>query len=114
MNNNNKKSRRYTAEERRQHLETWKNSGLIMSEYCRLNDISISSISIWNKEKSEPKPCDLKKVTAKCSSVAPSKPRPIEVVTLDGIKIRLSDVDQLSRILSVIKNASLMEARKCN
>ena len=60
---NIKKSRRSTTKERHDHLTAWKNSGLKMSEYCRENDISISSFSTWNKRQESIKPKELRAIT---------------------------------------------------
>jgi len=99
---NIKKSRRSTAKERRDHLAAWKGSGLNMSKYCRANDISVSSLSIWNKQQENSEPKALRAITAKPSSTAVVKPLPLEVVMPNGIKIRLSTINQLPHVLALL------------
>ena len=106
MTNNMRKLRRYTDAQRQQHLADWKNSGLVMSEYCKNHDVSISSLSVWNKACSRPTTKELKPIATKSHTKPLNKQRPIEVVTLRGIKIRLSDIDQLPIILNIINEDS--------
>ena len=106
---NIKKSRRSTTKGRHDHLTAWKNSGLKMSEYCRENDISISSFSTWNKRQESIKPKELRAITAKPTTEAVVKPLPIEVFMPNGIKKRLSSMDQLPHVLALLSRGA-----KCN
>ena len=106
---NIKKSRRSTTKERHDHLTAWKNSGLKMSEYCRENDISISSFSTWNKRQESIKPKEIRDITAKPTTEAVVKPLPIEVFMPNGIKKRLSSMDQLPHVLALLSRGA-----KCN
>ena len=38
---------KYSEEEKKAHLEKWRNSGLSMSEYSRVNHISRNAFSRW-------------------------------------------------------------------
>ena len=101
------KNKYHSQEDKQGHLDAWTASGLSMSEYCRQNNLSISSLSNWNarsksKEKiTAPKLKQIEKLTAVQSHM---KLTPIEIVLPDGIKIRLSDLQQLASILKIIKS----------
>lgn len=100
------KNKYHSQEDKQGHLDAWTASGLSMSEYCRQNNLSISSLSNWNaqsksKEKiTAPKLKPIEKLTAVQNHM---KLTPIEIVLPDGIKIRLSDLQQLASILKIIK-----------
>jgi transposase-like protein len=39
--------RHYSKAERQHHCESWRRSGLSMSEYCRQTGVSVSTLSKW-------------------------------------------------------------------
>ena len=105
MTDNIKKQRRYTPEERKHHLVSWRDSGLTMSEYCREHDLSISSLSLWNKSQEKTKPKDLREISATPAATGTirCKQLPVEVVIPNGIKIRISNIDQLPSVLAILQ-----------
>ncbi len=48
---NQKPSPRYSAEERQQFIEQWKQSGISRQAFCRQNNLSYYSLIYWTKKK---------------------------------------------------------------
>ena len=96
--------RHSTKEERKFHVETWQNSGLTMSEYCRQNHVALSNLSEWKRALSH-KPKKFKPVR-----IAPSAPEMtsqsinlIEIIVDQRLKIRLQQLSDASFLLNIIK-----------
>lgn len=95
--------RRHTTKEERQlHVENWKKSGLSMSEYCREQEIKLTSFSAWvqteMKNKQQFQPLSVKSVIEEEKTV-----NRIEIITSAGIKIRLEDVKEPALVISIAR-----------
>lgn len=98
----------YSQEERQAHVDTWRSSGLSMSEYSRRSGISVSNLSGWNSQ-GKTKSVKLKPavLTSKKEAAANSSSNIIEIILNDKITIKLSSTDDLLYILPYIKGTSL-------
>ena len=96
--------RRYTTkEERKTHVESWKSSGLTMSEYCRQHNLSLANLSEWKntllRKNAIFKPVQLMSAhdeAAKLGNV-------VDILIDQRIKIRLQNVTDASLVVSIVK-----------
>jgi hypothetical protein len=92
--------KRYSDEERQNHCENWKKSGLSMSKYCRPIGLSISSLSKWlsgdNSRAIEKNPHDAGPTTDIPSQVG------MEIILVSGIRLRFSRIT-ISEMLRFVK-----------
>lgn len=98
-------SKPYSQAYKQHHLASWHASGLSMSEYCRRNNLSISNLSNWNarsKNKEVDKTAKLQSIKCVASSSPRLPVKPIEIILLNGIKIRLADLSQFASVLKMI------------
>lgn len=102
-----KTSRRSTTKEERQlHVDNWKKSGLTMSEYCRQNNVAIASLSDWKSAsiKKNVRFQALSPTALSPTADALSKPgNSVEILIDQRIKIRLSQVTDVSFVLNIVK-----------
>ena len=92
-----------TASIRQSHIESWKQSGLSMSEYCRQKGLSLSNFSSWvqtyNKSQTIFKPI--------CVISMPSKPEIqkniVEINLAEQITIRFVNVSDYTLIVNIAK-----------
>ena len=95
--------RRTHKDERRTHVENWKESGLSMSEYCRQNNLALANLSEWKNS--------LLRVSTQFKSIkALSTPEPertssntVEIIVGQHIKIRLQHVMDASLVINIAK-----------
>ena len=93
-----------TNEERRSHIETWKKSGLSMSEYCRRNNLPLSKVSEWKRgllKKS--KLFRAVNIASPPSETMIKSTNVIEIIIEQRIKIRLQQVTDASLVISIAK-----------
>lgn len=97
-------TRRYTAKEERQaHVEKWKSSGLSMSEYCRLNNLPLASLSEW-KNTLLRKSASFKSVQLLSAQDTSAKPGNVVDILVDQrIKIRLQNIIDVSLVISLVR-----------
>jgi transposase-like protein len=98
-------TRRHTPkEERKAHVDKWKQSGLTMSEYCRQNNMPLAKLSEW-KRSLLPKPTKFKSicVAPPTSEVTSQSAHLIEIIVDQRIKIRLHQSTDTSLLLNIIK-----------
>lgn len=98
------KRRHISLETRQSHVAKWKQSGVRISEYCRSNDLALSSFSAWVKAHQLTNQV-FKPVLVKSSPVPSIKSinNVIEILILDKLKIRLIDVTNASLVLDITK-----------
>jgi transposase-like protein len=98
-----------TASVRKSHVESWTQSGLSMSEYCRQKGLSLSNFSSWvqthNKSKAIFKPIN---ITSMPSKLVIQKSI-IEIHLAPQVKIRFIDVIDCALVVSIAK-----ELAKCS
>ena len=91
---------------RRMHVEKWKQSGLTMSEYCRKNDVALTSLSAWSQAAKQP--------TNSFKPVVVTSPQinqagVIEIVVDNRLKNRLVDMNTQTLVVDIVK-----ELMRCN
>ena len=97
-------TRRYsTKEERQAHIESWRKSGLTMSEYCRQHNVAVANLSDWKRSALQ-NSSQFKSI----NSLSPrdgltSQPNLIEVLVDQRIKIRFQCTSDASLIVNVVK-----------
>ena len=101
------KRRSSNPEIRTMHVEKWKQSGLTMSEYCRRNDVALTSLSTWSQGTKRPKN-SFKPVVVTSASAAPvpvpiSQAGVIEILVDTRLKIRLVDIKSQSLVVDLVK-----------
>lgn len=105
------KRKQTTAAIRQAHVESWKQSGLSMSEFCRGQGLSLSNFSSWvqtsNKSKLIFKPINVTNMSSK-QDVQVQK-NIIEIHLAQQIKIRFINVIDCSLVVNVAK-----ELAKCS
>lgn len=92
-----------TALMRQSHIESWKQSGLSMSEYCRQKGLSLSNFSSWvqahNKSQALFKPISVLNM--------PSNPdiqkNIVEIHFAQQVKIRCVNVSDCALIVNIAK-----------
>ena len=96
--------RHSTKEERKFHVDTWKKSGLTMSEYCRQNNVALSNLSEWKRALSN-KPAKFKpaRIPPPAREITSQSINLIEVIVDQRIKIRLQQLSDASFLLNIIK-----------
>lgn len=107
-----KPKKQYSLEERKNHLSSWHQSGLSLSEYCRDKELGISTLSKWaQREKAlspklKLKPLNIQQVSP--GLMSGSKPL-LEIRLPDGIQIRVTgcaDKASLKMLWEVIRSCS--------
>jgi transposase-like protein len=97
------KRRTSNPEIRMMHVEKWKQSGMTMSEYCRRNDVALTSLSAWSTNAKRPKK-SFKPVVVTTSPSAPiSQEGVIEILVDTRLKIRLVDIKSQSLVVNLVK-----------
>lgn len=99
------KRRTSNPEMRMMHVEKWKQSGLTMSEYCRRNDVTLTSLSTWSQGAKRPKN-SFKPVVVTAPAPAPapiSQAGVIEILVDTRLKIRLVDIKSQSLVVDIVK-----------
>lgn len=97
------KRRTSSPEIRMTHVENWKQSGLTMSEYCRRNDVALTSLSAWSKNAKRPKN-SFKPVVVTSPPPGPiSQTGVIEILVDTKLKIRLVDIKSQSLVVDIVK-----------
>ncbi|HVV67723.1 MAG TPA: hypothetical protein VHE99_01615 [Gammaproteobacteria bacterium] len=92
--------KRYSDEERQNHCENWKKSGLSMSKYCRQVGLPISSLSKWLSDNNNRV---IEKNTQEPASMATIQSQVgMEIILVSGIRLRLSRVT-ISEMLRFVK-----------
>jgi len=94
--------RHTTKEERQQQVATWEKSGLTMSEYCRQNNVSLTSLSDWKHSILGSK-VQFKRIQSQPSSEMARSSNVVEIILDHRIKIRLQQVTDASLIISIAK-----------
>ena len=103
------KRRTSTAEMRMMHVESWKHSGLTMTEYCRRNDVGVTRLSAWSQNAKHAKKL-FKAVVVKSPSPEPIRQiGVIEIVVGSKLKIRLVDTKTQLLVVDLVK-----ELMRCN
>lgn len=85
---------------RQSHCEDWRKSGLSMSEYCRRSGLSISSLSGWLKKFNDTSTGS--KIKPEKMTV-PARRQCMEIILVSGIRLRFSEVGNISEILRLLK-----------
>jgi len=96
--------RKYQRRDReywRSHVSNWEESGLSQTEYCRRNNIPFSSFGNWKTKLSEIQPDEALFVEVE-HSLMPVHEKHIEVVTTDGIVVRLRESIQRETLRNII------------
>ena len=97
------KRRTSNAEMRLMHVEKWKQSGLTMSEYCRRNNVALTSLSAWSQNAKRSKK-SFKAVVVKSPPPAPiSQTGVIEISVDNKLKIRLIDMNSQLFVVDLVK-----------
>ena len=97
------KRRSSNPEIRMIHVEKWRQSGLTMSEYCRRNDVALTSLSAWSKNVKRTKN-SFKPVVVTSPPPAPiSQTGVIEILVDTKLKIRLVDIKSQSLVVEIVK-----------
>jgi transposase-like protein len=95
--------RKSTKEERQFHVDSWKKSGLSMSDYCRRNNVPVANLSEWKKSLSRSstqfKP--IKSLTTKEAELISGSI--VEILVDQRIKIRLQYVTDASLVINIAK-----------
>ena len=101
--NNTAKRRHTTKEERQSHVESWKKSGLSMSDYCRQNNIPLANLSEWKSASLQDSP-QFKPIQSLPTQCAREKSENIVEILVDQrIKIRLQHVTDASLVINIAK-----------
>ncbi|MCP4294616.1 MAG: transposase [Proteobacteria bacterium] len=98
-------NRRFTVSQRHNHLEAQDKSGLTVANYCRKNDLPLSTFGNW-KQKAQ------RKTNASSQFIELSLPEsPVEFEIQCGtLSLRIpesADFDQLTKVLSAMNRAVL-------
>ena len=93
---------------RRMHVEKWKQSGLTMSEYCRKNDVALTSLSAWSQGAKQPTN-SFKPVVVTSPQINQVGVGVIEIVVDNRLKIRLVDMNTQTLVVDIVK-----ELMRCN
>lgn len=105
------KRKHTTAAIRQSHVESWKQSGLSMSEFCRQKGLSLSNFSSWaqarNKSNLIFKPINVTSIPSKQDVQALKNM--IEIHLTQQVKIRFINVVDCSLVVSIAK-----ELAKCS
>ena len=88
---------------RKMHVENWRLSGLTMSEYCRRNDVALTSLSAWSQDAKRPKNSFKPVVVASPPPVPTSQTGVIEILVDARLKIRLVDIKSQSLVIDIVK-----------
>jgi Fe-S cluster assembly scaffold protein SufB len=102
VSTNRGKQSRYTLAERKTHIEDWRKSGLSMREYCRRYALAISSFCQWVKKFETPFYSELKNNTEERVPWI-SHSGLVELILTNGIRIRFSDIANLSEVVRLVK-----------
>lgn len=101
--NSTVKKRHTTKEERQSHVESWKKSGLSMSEYCRKNNVALANLSEWKSAilRDSPQFKAIQSLPAQCAVEKPENV--VEILVDQRIKIRLQHVTDASRVINIAR-----------
>lgn len=88
---------------RRKHCETWRQSGLSMSEYCRRNGISVSSLSQWLKNRNDEKLITSGLDDQKTARIVSDK-QGLEIILSNGICLRLAEIGDVAKVSQLIRS----------
>jgi hypothetical protein len=98
--------KRYTTQEKMQHLSNWQKSGLSMSDYSRQSGVSTSALSVWNSSFKN-KEITLKPVVLQNNTPLVSLNKAtvslMEVILPGGIILKLPYPDGLTHVHSLLK-----------
>lgn len=100
------KGQHSNAVARQSHIKKWKESSLSMSEYCRQQGLSVSSLSSWVKKYNKPKALFKPLVSAPISKEQLIRTNVIEVLFGQQIKIRFLNVTDPLMIINIVKELS--------
>lgn len=90
--------KRYSDEERQNHCDNWKKSGLSMSKYCRQVGLSISTFSKWLSDNNNRV---IEKNIQEPAAIMATQVG-MEIILVSGIRLRLSRVT-ISEMLRFVK-----------
>ena len=92
-----------TKEERQSHVESWKSSGLTMSEYCRQKNLQLASLSEWKNTllRKSPKFKPVQLLSA--HDAIAKRGNVIDILVDQRIKIRLQNITDVSLVVSIVK-----------
>lgn len=98
-----------TEDEKRTHVKNWSNSGLSKNAYSRQHQIAPSTFIQWTQLYSKPK-SNFKPVALE-SKPAKAKPKDsfdsvLEIITMSNLKIRFSNMADVSLIVSLVEGLS--------
>lgn len=97
------KRRTSNPEIRMMHVEKWKQSGMTMSEYCRRNDVALTSLSAWSTNAKRPKNSFKPVMVTSPPSVPINQEGVIEILVDTRLKIRLVDIKSQSLVVNLVK-----------
>src|SRR3989338_8501431 len=97
-------ARRYsTKEERQAHVDSWKKSGLTMSDYCRQYNLSVANLSDWKRSVLRDN-LPFKPISSLSPrDVLTNSTNLIEVIVDQRIKIRFQCVSDATLVVGVVK-----------
>lgn len=92
--------RKYSDEERQNHCDNWKKSGLSMSEYCRQSGLAVSTLSKWSSELNRKLTNEVpqERLSATNNQISPG----IEIILVSGIRLRFTRIT-VSEVLRFVK-----------
>lgn len=96
------KRRNFNTEDRKEHIIKWRKSGLTMTEYCRQNAFSLSSLSAWARS-SKLVNSVFKPVVALPKIGGDKSPNNVEIIVGDRIKIRFQNANDTSELIAIIR-----------
>lgn len=87
-----------TENDRQAHCKQWRQSGLSMTEYCRLHNLSLSSLSLWAKRM---------KLASQPAQQAmlppPPKQQSVEIRLASGVSLLFSQITDPVTVAQLIK-----------
>ena len=100
--------RRYTtAEERLAYVKKWQESGLKVTEYCKQQNIALSSFIGWRHAVTKPgslfKPVIANLITPAMKAKSGNIGNVIEIMTGSAIRIRLVNVVDASPVVNIAR-----------
>lgn len=97
--------KKYTEEDRKNHCEAWKVSGLSMSEYSRQFGLTVSSLSKWVNDINN-KTADSAQEKSN-NSLIHTHPG-IEVILVSGIRLRVgrANIAEIIRLIKALESCS--------
>lgn len=101
------KLKKYTEDERQNHCDHWRKSGLSMSDYCRQSGLAVSTLSKWlsgagHKEITKPPLLETPAITS--SQTYPG----IEIILVSGIQLRFTraSIAEIVRFIKALESCS--------